>query len=55
MGFLDRLVTALGLRKKEANVLVVGLDNSGTRHMDLGFTNVLTVAQMTLHVESSVV
>ena len=29
MGFLDKLVSALGLRKKEANVLVVGLDNSG--------------------------
>jgi len=29
MGFLDRLSTVLGLRKKECNVLVVGLDNSG--------------------------
>ena len=29
MGFLDKLVSVLGLRKKEANVLVVGLDNSG--------------------------
>ena len=29
MGFLDRLVSFLGLRKKEVNVLVVGLDNSG--------------------------
>ena len=30
MGFLDRLTQMLGIRKKEANVLVVGLDNSGT-------------------------
>ena len=30
MGFLDKLISVLGLRKKEANVLVVGLDNSGT-------------------------
>ena len=29
MGFLDRLTEVLGLRKKECNVLVVGLDNSG--------------------------
>ena len=29
MGFLDRLTSVLGLRKKECNVLVVGLDNSG--------------------------
>ena len=29
MGFLDRLSSMLGLRKKECNVLVVGLDNSG--------------------------
>lgn len=29
MGFLDRLSSLLGLRKKECNVLVVGLDNSG--------------------------
>lgn len=29
MGFLDRLSSVLGLRKKECNVLVVGLDNSG--------------------------
>jgi len=29
MGFLDRLAGLLGLRKKEVNVLVVGLDNSG--------------------------
>ena len=29
MGFLDRLTSMLGLRKKECNVLVVGLDNSG--------------------------
>lgn len=29
MGFLDRLTSLLGLRKKEVNVLVVGLDNSG--------------------------
>jgi len=29
MGFFDKLVSVLGLRKKECNVLVVGLDNSG--------------------------
>jgi len=29
MGFFDRLTSVLGLRKKECNVLVVGLDNSG--------------------------
>jgi len=29
MGLFDRLVSALGLRKRECNVLVVGLDNSG--------------------------
>ena len=29
MGFLDRLSEVLGIRKKECNVLVVGLDNSG--------------------------
>ncbi|CAH1783909.1 unnamed protein product [Owenia fusiformis] len=29
MGFLDGLAKWLGLKKKEANVLVVGLDNSG--------------------------
>lgn len=29
MGFLDRLSSVLGLRKRECNVLVVGLDNSG--------------------------
>jgi ADP-ribosylation factor-like protein 6 len=29
MGLLDRLVGLFGLRKKEVNVLVVGLDNSG--------------------------
>ena len=29
MGFLDRLSSMLGLKKKECNVLVVGLDNSG--------------------------
>ncbi|XP_023348287.1 ADP-ribosylation factor-like protein 6 [Eurytemora carolleeae] len=29
MGFFDRLASALGLKKKECNVLVIGLDNSG--------------------------
>ena len=29
MGFFDKLVNVLGLKKKECNVLVVGLDNSG--------------------------
>lgn len=29
MGFFDRLVNFLGLKKKECNVLIVGLDNSG--------------------------
>ena len=29
MGFMDKLVSVLGLKKREANVLVVGLDNSG--------------------------
>ena len=29
MGFLDRLANFLGLRKAEASVIVVGLDNSG--------------------------
>ncbi len=29
MGLFDRLATVLGLRKRECNVLVVGLDNSG--------------------------
>ena len=29
MGFFDKLASWLGLKKKEANVLVVGLDNSG--------------------------
>lgn len=29
MGFFDRLAGLLGLRKKEVNVLVVGLNNSG--------------------------
>ena len=29
MGFLDSLVTWLGLKNKEARVLCVGLDNSG--------------------------
>lgn len=29
MGLFDKLTTWLGLRKKEVNVLVVGLDNSG--------------------------
>ena len=37
MGFLDKLVSALGLRKKEANVLVVGLDNSGLLQCILKF------------------
>lgn len=29
MGFFDKIVGLLGLRRKEVNVLVVGLDNSG--------------------------
>ena len=29
MGFFDKLANILGLKKKECNVLVVGLDNSG--------------------------
>ena len=29
MGFFDRLANVLGLKKRECNVLVVGLDNSG--------------------------
>ena len=29
MGLFDRLANILGLRKKEVNVLVVGLNNSG--------------------------
>ncbi len=29
MGLFDKLATVLGLRKRECNVLVVGLDNSG--------------------------
>ena len=29
MGIFDRLAGLLGLRKREVNVLVVGLDNSG--------------------------
>lgn len=29
MGILDRLAQFLGLKKKEANIIVVGLDNSG--------------------------
>ena len=29
MGLLDKLTNILGIRKKECNVLVVGLDNSG--------------------------
>lgn len=29
MGLFDRLASILGLRKKEVNVLVVGLNNSG--------------------------
>jgi GTPase SAR1 family protein len=29
MGFFDRLANFLGLKKKECNVLIVGLDNSG--------------------------
>ena len=29
MGLFDKLVSILGLKKKECNVLVVGLDNSG--------------------------
>jgi GTPase SAR1 family protein len=29
MGFFDKLANVLGLKKKECNVLIVGLDNSG--------------------------
>ena len=29
MGLFDKLVNVLGLKKKECNVLIVGLDNSG--------------------------
>lgn len=29
MGFFDKLAAFFGLRKKEANIVVVGLDNSG--------------------------
>lgn len=29
MGLFDKLANILGLKKKECNVLVVGLDNSG--------------------------
>ena len=29
MGLFDKLTNILGIRKKECNVLVVGLDNSG--------------------------
>jgi GTPase SAR1 family protein len=29
IGFFDKLATMLGIRKREASVLVVGLDNSG--------------------------
>lgn len=29
MGFFDKIVGLLGLRRREVNVLVVGLDNSG--------------------------
>ena len=29
MGLFDKLANILGIRKKECNVLVVGLDNSG--------------------------
>jgi len=29
MGLFDRLINVLGLKKKECNVLVIGLDNSG--------------------------
>ena len=29
MGFFDKLANVLGIKKKECNVLVVGLDNSG--------------------------
>ena len=42
MGFLDKLISVLGLRKKEANVLVVGLDNSGTCTVVLLLLTVLT-------------
>ena len=40
MGFLDKLVSVLGLRKKEANVLVVGLDNSGLPSINFKATRV---------------
>ena len=40
MGFLDKLVSVLGLRKKEANVLVVGLDNSGLPSINFKSTRV---------------
>lgn len=29
MGILDKLAEFLGIKKKEANLIVVGLDNSG--------------------------
>lgn len=29
MGFFDKLAYSLGLKKREANILVVGLDNAG--------------------------
>lgn len=29
MGLFDKLANVLGIRKREVNVLVVGLDNSG--------------------------
>ena len=29
MGLFDKLINVLGLKKKESNVLIVGLDNSG--------------------------
>lgn len=33
MGMFDKLVYALGLKKREASVLVIGLDNSGKSTM----------------------
>lgn len=33
MGMFDKLAFALGLKKREASVLVIGLDNSGKSTM----------------------
>ena len=46
MGFLDKLISVLGLRKKEANVLVVGLDNSGTCSVVILLLAVLTTLML---------